>query len=106
MPLLLYTSHLDILVTNHSHLSLVSFLSIPITYIVSLKLLLILQAKKHSNPPVSLHGQLLWREFFFTAAYGTPNFNKMEGNRVCLQVPWDNNPEFVKAWAEVCTAWV
>lgn len=63
------------------------------------------RAKKHSNPPVSLHGQLLWREFFFTAAYGTPNFNKMEGNRVCLQVPWDNNPEFVKAWAEARTGY-
>ena len=81
------------------NLSLVFFLSILI-------LLHILQAKKHSNPPVSLHGQLLWREFFFTAAYGTPNFNKMEGNHVCLQVPWDNNAEFVKAWAEVCTVWV
>ncbi|CAH3024587.1 unnamed protein product [Porites evermanni] len=63
------------------------------------------RAKKHSNPPVSLHGQLLWREFFFTAAYGTPNFNKMEGNRVCLQVPWDNNPEFVQAWAEARTGY-
>ena len=30
----------------------------------------------------------------------------MEGNHVCLQVPWDNNPEFVKAWAEVCIVWV
>jgi len=25
----------------------------------------------------------------------------MEGNPVCLQVPWDTNPEFVKAWSEV-----
>jgi len=24
------------------------------------------QAKKHSQPPVSLEGQLLWREFFYT----------------------------------------
>ncbi|KAJ7339436.1 hypothetical protein OS493_005834 [Desmophyllum pertusum] len=63
------------------------------------------RAKKHSNPPVSLHGQLLWREFFFTAAYATPNFNKMEGNPVCLQIPWDNNQEFLKAWSEACTGY-
>lgn len=63
------------------------------------------RAKKHSNPPVSLHGQLLWREFFYTAAYATPNFNKMEGNPVCLQIPWNNNQEFIQAWSEACTGY-
>ena len=57
--------------------------------------------KKHSDPPVSLHGQLLWREFFYTASVGIPNFNKMEGNSVCTQVDWDTNPEHLAAWREV-----
>ncbi|XP_020613357.1 cryptochrome-1-like [Orbicella faveolata] len=29
----------------------------------------------------------------------------MEGNPVCLQVPWDTNPEFVKAWSEARTGY-
>ncbi|KAL5823157.1 hypothetical protein ACOSQ4_021057 [Xanthoceras sorbifolium] len=39
--------------------------------------------KKHTAPPVSLVGQLLWRDFFYTAAFGTPNFDRMKGNRIC-----------------------
>ena len=27
---------------------------------------------KHAKPPTSLHGQLLWREFYYTCAHGTP----------------------------------
>ncbi|KAG2379788.1 (6-4)DNA photolyase [Vigna angularis] len=45
---------------------------------------------KHTSPPVSLTGQLLWREFFYTAAFGTPNFDRMKGNRICKQfVHWE-----------------
>ncbi|XP_071820766.1 cryptochrome-1-like [Apostichopus japonicus] len=54
--------------------------------------------KTHSKPPVSLHGQLLWREFFYTAAAGTPNFHQMKGNPVSLQIPWDENRAFLDAW--------
>ncbi|KAM7138058.1 cryptochrome-1-like isoform 2-T3 [Macrochelys suwanniensis] len=60
----------------------------------------IYQGRKHSSPPVSLHGQLLWREFFYTAGAGIPNFDKMEGNPVCVQVDWDDNPEHLRAWSE------
>ncbi|KAK6912169.1 Cryptochrome/DNA photolyase, FAD-binding domain [Dillenia turbinata] len=42
--------------------------------------------KKHTSPPVSLAGQLLWREFFYTAAFGTPNFDQMKDNRICKQL--------------------
>ncbi|KAJ8299334.1 hypothetical protein KUTeg_023394 [Tegillarca granosa] len=55
-------------------------------------------SKKHSMPPVSLHGQLLWREFFYTVGSVTPNFDKMEGNPVCTQVPWQHNPDHLEAW--------
>lgn len=60
-----------------------------------------LQIKKQSDPPLSLHGQLLWREFFYTAATNNPNFDKMEGNAMCVQIPWDKNPEALAKWAEV-----
>lgn len=50
---------------------------------------------------MSLHGQLLWREFFYTVGAGTPNFDKMEGNSVCTQVDWDDNEEFLQAWKMV-----
>ncbi|XP_072740903.1 cryptochrome-2-like [Ciconia boyciana] len=58
------------------------------------------QGREHSRPPVSLHGQLLWREFFYTAGAGIPNFDRMVGNPVCLQVDWDNNPQHLCAWRE------
>jgi cryptochrome len=54
--------------------------------------------RKHSQPPVSLHGQLLWREFFTFVGYNTPNFDRIEGNPICRQIPWDDNEEFLSAW--------
>ncbi|XP_057968620.1 (6-4)DNA photolyase isoform X2 [Malania oleifera] len=59
--------------------------------------------KRHTTPPVSLLGQLLWREFFYTAAFGTPNFDRMMGNRICKQIPWNNNDELLAAWREART---
>jgi cryptochrome len=56
------------------------------------------EQKGHSQPPVSLEGQLLWREFFYCQSYAVPNFDRMVGNPVCKQIPWDHNPEFVSAW--------
>ncbi|KAJ8445570.1 hypothetical protein Cgig2_012458 [Carnegiea gigantea] len=56
--------------------------------------------KHHTSPPVSLLGQLLWRDFFYTAAFGTPNFDKMKGNRICKQIPWDDNSELLAAWRD------
>lgn len=54
----------------------------------------------HTEPPVSLLGQLLWREFFYLASYTTPNFHKAVGNPRCRQIPWDNDPEKLLAWKE------
>lgn len=55
---------------------------------------------KHSKPPESLEGQLLWREFYYLVAAGTPNFDKMEGNRICRQIPWTWDEERLAAWEE------
>lgn len=54
---------------------------------------------KKTCPPLSLHGQLLWREFFYCCATRNPNFDKMTGNPICVQIPWDKNPEALAKWA-------
>ncbi|XP_018561357.1 cryptochrome-1-like [Anoplophora glabripennis] len=54
---------------------------------------------KKAFPPLSLHGQLLWREFFYCAATKNPNFDKMLGNPICVQIPWDKNLEALAKWA-------
>ncbi|XP_049854474.1 cryptochrome-1-like isoform X1 [Schistocerca gregaria] len=54
---------------------------------------------KKACPPLSLHGQLLWREFFYCAATKNPYFDKMYGNPICVQIPWDRNPEALAKWA-------
>lgn len=57
------------------------------------------KSKKHTRPPVSLIGQLLWREFFYTAAASEPKFNRMEGNPICRQIPWQKNEKHLQDWA-------
>ncbi|OEL20415.1 (6-4)DNA photolyase [Dichanthelium oligosanthes] len=42
-------------------------------------------ARNYTKPPVSLTGQLLWRDFFYTVSFGTPNFDQMKGNKICKQ---------------------
>ena len=57
-------------------------------------------AKKHSAPPVSLLGQLLWREFYYAVACGTPNYERMAGNPICRQIPWSADAALLAAWEE------
>ena len=54
------------------------------------------EKKQHTQPPVSLLGQLLWREFYYAAAAHTPNYHQKEGNPICKQIDWDDNAEFFK----------
>ncbi|XP_047451785.1 cryptochrome-2 isoform X2 [Mugil cephalus] len=61
---------------------------------------LYMKLRKRCSPPLSLFSQLLWREFFYTAATNNPNFDRMEGNPICVQIPWDQNPEALAKWAE------
>lgn len=70
----------------------------------------ILKGKKHTDPPVSLIGQIYWREFYYLSGYGVRNFDRMVGNPICLQVPWrlwdgdySKDPvahEYLMAWKE------
>jgi cryptochrome len=57
-----------------------------------------MKSKKHTLPPMSLHGQVLWREWFYLCAATTPNFGKMEGNPYCKQIPWERDEAKVEAW--------
>mmetsp|Transcript_27587 Transcript_27587/g.39483 ORF Transcript_27587/g.39483 Transcript_27587/m.39483 type:complete len:607 (-) Transcript_27587:86-1906(-) len=57
-----------------------------------------LYPNKHSLPPVSLHGQLMWREYNTLMGYTTPNFDKMIGNPVARNIPWDDDPQLLHAW--------
>ncbi|CAM9589101.1 unnamed protein product [Pylaiella littoralis] len=59
--------------------------------------------KGGSKPPVSLKGQLLWREFNYFSGYSIPNFDKMVGNPVIRQIPWDKDEEKLSAWKEART---
>ncbi|KAG7283461.1 hypothetical protein CRUP_035254 [Coryphaenoides rupestris] len=59
--------------------------------------------RRTAPPPLSLYGQLLWREFFYTAATNNPRFDKMEGNPICVRIPWDRNPKALAKWAEAKT---
>jgi len=65
----------------------------------------VIAGKAHSKPPTSLIGQLLWRDFYITVAYDTLNFDKMRGNAICRQIPWESDDtvdyqERLAAWKE------
>lgn len=54
--------------------------------------------KNHSKPPVSLEGQLMWREFYYSASLATPHFDRMQGNSICIQIDWQTNKVHLDAW--------
>ena len=58
---------------------------------------------KNEKAPITLFGQLLWREFFYVAATRNPNFDRMKGNDICIKIPWDDNPKALAKWAEGMT---
>ena len=99
-----YTS---VAVFRCSNLSCISYILGPyyvtIYGMIRLYILLCFVILQHSAPPVSLHGQLIFREFFYTVAYDTPNFDRMVGNPLCKQIPWSDDEAKLLAWKQVCT---
>ena len=61
------------------------------------------KAGKHSKPPGSLHGQLLWREFYYVCGHGTPHFDRVQGNPICKQIAWESDAALLGAWREART---
>lgn len=55
---------------------------------------------KKSQPPVSLHGQLLWRDFnnLIAKLAGGASWGQIEGNKYCRPIPWDANDELLEKW--------
>jgi len=52
-----------------------------------------MKSASSTKPPVSLEGQIYWRELAYLIGYSTPNFNQMVGNPICIQIPWINGPK-------------
>lgn len=59
---------------------------------------------KLTEPPVSLEGQLLWREFYYCVAAGVgPSYYGYDGNPICRRIPWHDDRALLEAWAEART---
>jgi len=50
----------------------------------------------HEQAMVTVHGQLLYREFFYCAASQVNNFTRIEGNRICRKIHWRQGDEAEK----------
>lgn len=62
-------------------------------------------ANKTSKPPTSLEGQILWREFYYYNGRTVKNYDRMEGNPICKQIPWTRDAELLDAWREAKTGY-
>ncbi|KAG9399530.1 (6-4)DNA photolyase [Aphanomyces cochlioides] len=63
-------------------------------------------SREHTEPPRSLLGQLLWREFHYAASYLTPNIYEMDGNPMCKPIEWRKEPEeLFQAWTDERTGY-
>jgi len=63
-----------------------------------------------TKPPVSLHGQLLWREYNYLTAFDANNhqpgsWNKIQGNKYCRDIPWDTDQEMLESWKDGMTGY-
>jgi len=68
----------------------------------------VLASTPSTKPPVSLKGQIYWRELAYLIAYSTPNFGQMVGNPICLQIPWYTGEKAegsLKKWEEGLTGY-
>lgn len=49
--------------------------------------------KGTAESKVGIVAQLIWREFFYTMSAQNANYGKIQGNPICLPIPWYDNPE-------------
>jgi cryptochrome len=56
--------------------------------------------RKHTEPPVSLIGQVLWREHFYFMSFTYPSFDSQDGNELVLSAEWDDDEVLFQAWAD------
>lgn len=67
-------------------------------------------ASPKTKPPVSLHGQVLWRDFNNLMAYDANrdqpgSWGQIEGNKHCRPIPWDKDDSMLAAWKEARTGY-
>lgn len=57
------------------------------------------QSSEHTVPPVSLHGQILFREMFYLLSRSTANWDQDIGNSQCKEIEWGElNRVQLDAW--------
>ena len=44
--------------------------------------------KADTSIRTTAHGQLMYREFFYTVAWTVNNFTRVKGNRICRHIEW------------------
>ncbi|CAG0913646.1 unnamed protein product [Notodromas monacha] len=42
--------------------------------------------------------QLMWREYFYCMSTRNPGFGRIEGNQICLPIPWSRDESSLNAW--------
>lgn len=52
----------------------------------------------HKETPSEVICQLHWREYFYVMCVGNINFDRIEGNPICLKINWAKNDELLKKW--------
>ena len=57
------------------------------------------QSSQHTVPPVSIHGQILFREMFYLLSRSVSNWDKDSGNSQCKEIAWGElNQGLLDAW--------
>ncbi len=58
---------------------------------------------EHTQPPESLHGQLLFREMFYLLSRSIDHWDNDVGNSMCKQIDWGDEEEKMQAWEKGLT---
>ena len=63
--------------------------------------LFVWQVCDYEEVPVSITGQLIWREYFYCMSVNNPLYNRIKGNPICLDIDWYHNNEHFEKWSKV-----
>jgi len=47
---------------------------------------------------ISAVGQLIWREYFYTMSSNNLQYDQMESNPICLNIPWYDDEDKLRKW--------
>ena len=52
------------------------------------------------KPPTWMHitGQLIWRDYFYATCISNTKYGVMDGNPICLQIPWNRDESQLNKW--------